>query len=55
MHYFVFILGLQSSCREKKARWFEIIVLQMYCYYKCSVALPRGAVGWSAVCNCGIS
>ena len=23
------------------------------CY--CSVALPRGAVGLSAVCNCGIS
>ena len=21
----------------------------MYCYYKCSVALPRGAVCWSAV------
>ena len=26
-----------------------IIVLQMYSYYKCSVALPHGAVGWSAV------
>ena len=23
--------------------------------YRCSVALPRGAVGWSAVCNCCIS
>ena len=23
-------------------------------YYKCNMALPRGAVGWSAVCNCGI-
>ena len=34
---------------------FAIIVLQMYCYYKCSVALPHGAVGWSAVCDCGIS
>ena len=31
------------------------IVLQMYCYYKCSVALPHGAMGWSAVCDCGIS
>ena len=30
-----------------------IIVLQMYFYYKCSVALPRGAVGWSTVCDCG--
>ena len=22
---------------------------------KCSVALPHGAVGWSAVCDCGIT
>ena len=34
---------------------FATIVLQIYCYYKCSVVLPRGAVGWSAVCDCGIS
>ena len=27
----------------------------MNCYYKCSVALPRDAMGWSAVCDCGIS
>ena len=26
----------------------------MYCYYKYSVALPRGAVCLSAVCDCGI-
>ena len=31
------------------------IALQMSCYCKCSVALPRGAMGWSAVCDCGIS
>ena len=40
---------------DEKAVSFAIIVLQMFCYYKCSVALPRGAVGWSAVCDCGIS
>ena len=40
---------------EETAGCFAIIVLQKYCYYKCSVALPRGAVGWSAVCDCGIS
>ena len=34
---------------------FAIIVLQMYCNYKCSVALPHGAVGWSALCDCGVS
>ena len=27
----------------------------MYCFYKCSGALPHGAVSWSAVCDCGIS
>ena len=27
----------------------------MYCYYECSVALPHGAVGWPAVCDCGFS
>ena len=30
---------------------FTIIVLQLYCYYKFFVALPHGAVGWSAVCD----
>ena len=40
---------------EEKAVCFAITVLQMNCYYKCSVTLPHSAVGWSAVCNCGIS
>ena len=39
---------------EEKAGCFAIIVLRMYCYYKCSVALPHGAVGWGAVCDCNI-
>ena len=34
---------------------FAIFVLQRYCCYRCVVALPHGAVGWSAVCDCGIS
>ena len=37
---------------EEKAGCFAIIVLQMYCYYKWSVALPHGAVHRSAVCDC---
>ena len=41
--------------KEEKAIFFASIVLQMFCYYKCSVAHPHGAVGWSAVCACGIS
>ena len=31
------------------------IVLRTSCYCKCSVTLPHGAVGWYAVCDCGIS
>ena len=27
----------------------------MYCDYKHSVVLPYGAVGWSAVCDCGMT
>ena len=45
MHNFVSILVLQSVEEEEKAGCFASIVLQMYCYYKCSVALPHGAVG----------
>ena len=40
---------------EEKAGCFVIIVLHMYCYYQCSVALPHGAVDWSALCDRGIS
>ena len=49
------ILVLLSSLRGKKAGCFAITVLQMYCYYTCSLALPNSAVGWSAVCDCSIS
>ena len=61
---FVFVLLCITLCpfyfcnhieEEEKADCFDIIVLQMYCYYKCSVTLPHGAVGWSALCDCGIS
>ena len=44
-----------SERKEEKAGCFAIIVLQMYCYYKCFVTIPHGAVGWSSVCECGIS
>ena len=63
---FVVVLCLSSFCyallcvhsrleEEEKAGCFAIIVLLMFCYYKCSVALPRIGMGWSAVCDCGIS
>ena len=41
--------------RKRKLVALLLLSIQMYCYYKCSVALPQGAVGWSAVCDCGIS
>ena len=33
-----------SILEEEKAGCFAFIVLQMYCYCKCYVALPQGAV-----------
>ena len=44
---------LQYFDEEERAVFFAFI--WMSCYCKCPVALPRGAMGWSAVCNCGIS
>ena len=61
---FVFVLLCINLCpfyfcnhleEEEKAGPFAIIVLQIYCYYKCSEALPQGVFGWSAVCDCGLS
>ena len=39
----------------EKSGCFAFIVLQTSCYCKCSMALPHGALGWSAVCDFGIS
>ena len=52
MHYFVSFLVLQE---EERAGCFAVIVLRMSCDCKYSVTLPDGAVGWSALCDCGIS
>ena len=40
---------------EEKADCLAFIVLQMFCYCKCSVALSNNAVAESAMCDCGIS
>ena len=45
MHDFVSILVLHSSSRGRESWFLAIVVLQVYCYYKCSVILPFGAVG----------
>ena len=55
MHYFVSILVCNHLEEEEKSGCVAFIFLHMYCSYKCSVALPQGAVGWSAVCDFGIS
>ena len=41
--------------KRKRVGCFASIVLRMCCYCKCCVALPHGAVSWSAVCDCDIS
>ena len=40
---------------EERTGCFTFIVLRMSCYCKCSVTLPHGAVGWSALFDWGIS
>ena len=40
---------------EEKAGCFALTVFLMSCDTQCSVALSHGAMGWSAICDCGIS
>ena len=40
---------------EERAGCFACFVLWMPCYYKRSLALPHGALGWSALCDCVFS
>ena len=37
---------------EERAGCFDLMIFLMSCDCKCSVALPHGVVGWSAVCDC---
>ena len=56
VHYFVPFQVLQSlEVEERAGSYSAFIVIRMSCYCKCSVTLPHDAVGWSAVCACGIS
>ena len=55
VHYFVYFLVFHHLEEEERAGCFAFNVLMMSCYCKCSVTLLHGAVGWSAVCDCGIS
>ena len=53
MQYLVSFLILQSLSisKEESARCFTFIVLWVSCDCECSVALPRGAMAWIAVCD----
>ena len=61
---FVFALVCITLCpfkfcnhidKEERADCFAVIVFQMSCYCKCPVALPHGAVGGPAYCDCDTS
>ena len=54
MHYLVSFLILQSFDEEGRPSCFALIVFLMSIDCNCSVAIPHGATGWSAVCECGI-
>ena len=62
------ILDCIKSSIQLKHSWLSIILREReralciwfaFCFSDvlllCSVSIPHGAVGWSAVCNCGIS
>ena len=55
--YFCVLSSFEIMLMRKRERagCLAFIVFKMSCYCKCPVALPHGAVGWSAVCDCGIS
>ena len=40
---------------EERDGCFNFTLFLMHCDSQCSVTLPHAAVGWSAVCYCGIS
>ena len=48
-------LFLFSIILKRKRELVAFVVIRMSYYCICAVILPYGAVGWSAVCDCGIS
>ena len=52
IHYYKYVHSSFAIILKRKRK---LIVVLMSCYYKFSVAQPHGAMGWSAVCDCGIS
>ena len=56
VQYLVSFIVLQSSLwGRERAGCFTSNCLLMSCGYYCSMSLRYGAVGWSTLCDCGIS
>ena len=55
MRYFYDLCSFAIMLTRERVGCFGLIVFRMSCHCKCFVALPHGAVGLSAVCDCGIS
>ena len=55
MHNFLSIAFCNHLEEEERAGCFAIMVLQMYCNHICYEVPPHGAMGSSAVRDCGIS
>ena len=54
VHYLVSYIAI-ISLRKKDSWLLYFNCLLMSFDIQCSVSLPHGAVGWSTVCDCGIS
>ena len=52
-HALLYVHSSFAIILKRKKKLVALILLSCYC--KCSVALPRGAMCWSAVCDCGMS
>ena len=55
IQYFVSVLFCNHLDGEERAGCFALTAFLMAYGRQYYVALPHGAVGWSVVCNCGIS
>ena len=55
VQYFVSSYFCNHLDGEEIPGCFTVSVFLMSCDSQCSMALPYSSVGWSAVCDCGIS
>ena len=55
MQCLVSFLVLQSLAESEGADCFVLIAVLLQYGWWCSVSLPCGGVGWSAVCDCDIT